>query len=663
MSRRSRAGRILSSWYRGVLRSQQSSRRMRRGRPSDRFRRAGFESLEPRLLLSHSPSVLDYYLENHDASLRVVETGGQQAVQVIDAGVVQVERALEDVAEIVVEGSPSTDDTLRIDYGSGDVPVPVTFDGGEGGNDTLRGPLTNSVWYITGVDTGHVEGIHFSGMENLTGAADNEDVFVFEVGGRLSGVLEGGAGGFDTLVVNYSGIETLVYDVTGPDSGTITADGNSIAFTGLEPVTVSGTDHLVVNVDSSPADLTLEVTGGELTITGDSMETITTDPAAVSSVRINFGNDADRLTIGDTTGFDLDKLTVNGGGGNDTIAIARNADMTLTDTALTVGSDVITLDSIEIAHLTGGDGDNVFTLSDWTGPANIDGAAGTGDQVVMVRNANMSLSNTALTVGGETIGLTGIEAASLAGGAGNNTLDASAFTLGPVTLEGDGGNDSLIGGAGESAYVFGNGWGTDTINDTAGTAVLDFDGFVGELTLDSTGAPAESGTVTSRTGGRVDYGGGATFSTSIGILDTQAAEDAMEQGLDALADLGDHLDEFDRLGEELFVLSGRSIGDYLDVGTILRDKLARPVTDFLAGDADPTLDELLGVINDSNGDSGNLAFTIDAVGARAVDGDLTLDLRLNATRTLSGIELNLGEDIGSLLTVDNLTGELTSAFD
>jgi len=636
---------------------------MRRGRPSDRFRRAGFESLEPRLLLSHSPSVLDYYLENHDASLRVVETGGQQAVQVIDAGVVQVERALEDVAEIVVEGSPSTDDTLRIDYGSGDVPVPVTFDGGEGGNDTLRGPLTNSVWYITGVDTGHVEGIHFSGMENLTGAADNEDVFVFEVGGRLSGVLEGGAGGFDTLVVNYSGIETLVYDVTGPDSGTITADGNSIAFTGLEPVTVSGTDHLVVNVDSSPADLTLEVTGGELTITGDSMETITTDPAAVSSVRINFGNDADRLTIGDTTGFDLDKLTVNGGGGNDTIAIARNADMTLTDTALTVGSDVITLDSIEIAHLTGGDGDNVFTLSDWTGPANIDGAAGTGDQVVMVRNANMSLSNTALTVGGETIGLTGIEAASLAGGAGNNTLDASAFTLGPVTLEGDGGNDSLIGGAGESAYVFGNGWGTDTINDTAGTAVLDFDGFVGELTLDSTGAPAESGTVTSRTGGRVDYGGGATFSTSIGILDTQAAEDAMEQGLDALADLGDHLDEFDRLGEELFVLSGRSIGDYLDVGTILRDKLARPVTDFLAGDADPTLDELLGVINDSNGDSGNLAFTIDAVGARAVDGDLTLDLRLNATRTLSGIELNLGEDIGSLLTVDNLTGELTSAFD
>lgn len=117
--------------------------------------------------------------------------------------------------------------------------------------------------------------------------------------------------------------------------------------------------------------------GGGLTITGDSMETITTDPAAVNSVTINFGNDTDRLTIGGTTGFDLDKLTVNGGGGNDTIAVARNADMTLTNTSLTVGS--------------------------------------------------------------ETIGLTRVEAADLTGGAGNNVLDASAFALGPVTLEGGGG--------------------------------------------------------------------------------------------------------------------------------------------------------------------------------------------------------------------------------
>lgn len=221
----------------------------------------------------------------------------------------------------------------------------------------------------------------------------------------------------------------------------------------------------------------------------------------------------------------------------------------------------------------------------------------------------------------------------------------------------------MIGGDGDDTYVFGNGWGTDTITDAVGTAVLDFDGVTGELTLDSSGAPAESGTVTSGAGDKVDYGGGATFSTGIGVLDTQAAEDALVQGLDALADLGDHLDEFDRMGEELFVLSGRSIGDYLDIGTILRDKLARPVADFLASDNDPTLDELMGIIDSSNGSFGNLAFTVDAVGARAADGDLTLDISLNATRTLSGIGLNLGEDIGSLLTVDGLTGELTTAFD
>jgi len=454
-----------------------------------------------------------------------------------------------------------------------------------------------------------------------------------------------------------------VYDVTGPDSGAITADGYSIGFAGLEPVTVSGIDDLVVNVDSSPADLTLRVDDGVLEIGGDSMETIATDCGAVSSVTINFGNDADRLTIGNTAGFDLDKLTINGGGGNDTIVIARNVDMTLTDTALTVGGDVITLDSIEIADLAGGGVDNVFAISGWTGSADIDGGDGAGDQVVMARNANMSLSDTALIVGGQTIGLTGIEAADLAGGASNNTLDASAFTRGLVTLEGGGGNDSLIGGAGDDIYIFGNGWGTDTVTDAAGSALMDFGGFAGSLTLSSTGSPTVSGTITSGAGDTVDYAGGATFNTDIGVLDTQAAEDALAQGLDALADLGDHLDEFDRLGEELFVLSGRSIGDYLDIGTILRDQLARPVADFLASDADPTLDELIGVIDGSSGNSGNLTFTVEAVGARAADGDLTLDLSLNATRTLSGIELNLGEDIGNLLTVDDLTGELTTAFD
>ncbi len=48
-------------------------------------------------------------------------------------------------------------------------------------------------------------GIIKEGMvENMTGAKDNEDTFVFAEGGSLRGVVEGGVGGFDSVVYDVS---------------------------------------------------------------------------------------------------------------------------------------------------------------------------------------------------------------------------------------------------------------------------------------------------------------------------------------------------------------------------------------------------------------------------------------------------------------------------
>ena len=52
-------------------------------------------------------------------------------------------------------------------------------------------PDTLDTWIIMGGDTGTVSddgaaGVTFSGVENLTGAADNEDAFVFATGGSPS---------------------------------------------------------------------------------------------------------------------------------------------------------------------------------------------------------------------------------------------------------------------------------------------------------------------------------------------------------------------------------------------------------------------------------------------------------------------------------------------
>ena len=52
--------------------------------------------------------------------------------------------------------------------------------------------------------------------------------------------------------------------------------------------------------------------------------------------------------------------------------------------------------------------------------------------------------------------LAGIEAAVLAGGPGDNLLDARGFS-GPVTLVGGGGNDTLLGGAGNDRLAGGAG--------------------------------------------------------------------------------------------------------------------------------------------------------------------------------------------------------------
>ena len=64
------------------------------------------------------------------------------------------------------------------------------------------------------------------------------------------------------------------------------------------------------------------------------------------------------------------------------------------------------------------------------------------DTVVASGDVNFTLNQYSVDRTG-TDGLSDIESAILTGGNSANTLDASAFTLGPVTLDGGSGNDTL----------------------------------------------------------------------------------------------------------------------------------------------------------------------------------------------------------------------------
>lgn len=121
---------------------------------------------------------------------------------------------------------------------------------------------------------------------------------------------------------------------------------------------------------------------------------------------------------------------VDGGGGNDAL-LGNTGNDTLLGSA---GNDTL-LGNAGNDILTGGLGNDT-----------LDGGAGI-DRVVESGDTTIRLNNTSLTIGTNIDTLTGIETATLTGGAGNNLLSAFEFTLGSVTLNGLGGNDRLNGGS------------------------------------------------------------------------------------------------------------------------------------------------------------------------------------------------------------------------
>ena len=150
-------------------------------------------------------------------------------------------------------------------------------------------------------------------------------------------------------------------------------------------------------------------------------------------------------------------------------------------------------------------------------------------------------------------------------GAGANTFLVSSWT-GKATLDGAGGDDT---------YQFGNNWVPHDNHRLRRRGV----GVLPRLHRHSERLRAQQragwheitgvdGPVTST----LDYEPSASFTTDIGSVTN---ESGFRQGLEAVAALGDRLEDTGKLGQKLFVLNGESIGHVLDIGGILEDQGAR----------------------------------------------------------------------------------------
>lgn len=118
-----------------------------------------------------------------------------------------------------------------------------------------------------------------------------------------------------------------------------------------------------------------------------------------------------------------------------------------------------------------------FAAGAFAVPGGIKFAGGTGaprDMVAARGDADMILTDDELTVLGSGVNLalafTGVEAAQLTGGVGDNLLDASGFN-GPTTLSAGSGDDQLIGGSGIDR-LFGSS-GDDRLTSMAGNDLVD----------------------------------------------------------------------------------------------------------------------------------------------------------------------------------------------
>ena len=126
------------------------------------------------------------------------------------------------------------------------------------------------------------------------------------------------------------------------------------------------------------------------------------------------------------------------GQGNDSLASIEEA-------VLTGGAGPNNLDAAGFTFggvtLAGGDGDDTLTGSAFSDT--LDGGLGI-DLIAMTFDGDLVLTNTTLNGHGNDT-LIAIEKFHLSGGDSANRIDASAYTLGSVTLDGGLGNDTLVG--------------------------------------------------------------------------------------------------------------------------------------------------------------------------------------------------------------------------
>jgi Ca2+-binding RTX toxin-like protein len=388
------------------------------------------------------------------------------------------------------------------------------LDGG-GGSDTLIS-VNNASFTLSDASFARSTGGSFTllGFE-IAEISGGTSANTFTIGGWTGAGTLDGLGGTDTI------ISIRDTDFTLSDTSLSTASGATWVLAGIESAfltggasantfTVSGwTGSLVVDGQGG-SDTIVSSNDADFALTDGSLDRSTGESFALSSIEVanlTGGVSNNIFTVSGWTGTG----TLGGGSGSDTVASTNNSNFTLTDSSLVVsGGANITLASIEVAKLTGGVSANSFTVTGWTGTGTMDGLTGT-DTIVAAEDADFTLGDSELAVsGGATLTLKRLEIANLTGGNSDNRFTVSGWS-GTGTLDGASGTDTVA-ASNDANFTLADG---SLARSDLGTLTL-----AGIENAELTGgSSANSFTVTNWTGtGALD--GGAASDTLVAANDT-----------------------------------------------------------------------------------------------------------------------------------------------
>jgi hypothetical protein len=228
------------------------------------------------------------------------------------------------------------DDTVTLSNSAGTTAA-LTLDAG-GGNDTLVANASNNLLTLTGVNEGTLDQVSFSDVENVR-LGDGDDSIVFEAGGQLTGLLDGGNGNNTLTLPGGTPISIGGEGIGVPGGGTAI---------GVGAVQGGGTNSIATNDLANSVNL---AGAGSGVVDGTAF-------TSIQSIDLKGGNDSATIgTAGSLAGLlnggsGTDELILNGGAN----AFSINADGTGTANGTGTGTtNATSISAFETVNLLGGD--------------------------------------------------------------------------------------------------------------------------------------------------------------------------------------------------------------------------------------------------------------------------------------------------------------------